>query len=371
MRHRVALWSLLLFAGPLAAQEVETTVVEVAVATTPAWGDPGMTARVGTVVQGQVYLRVGSQGGMARVLWSASAPTYAWLEERALRLLPGRKKYLVRGEAGFRSGWLVAPMGIDELPVGPETEGSMIVAHAGETLTISTKLLLLASDTGPRNRATVPSKSAPGARRSPVGRTRPTPPAVEASTPSPTVPDAPLSPEELASRTPPGQRRLIPTRAGKLDLTRAVYPPRSPEAVALFEEAARVAGLPLWWARSEGLHKLLDAESDGWVGRPNYTYDTPAVKRSLAQNRHTWPAIHAELKRGYKSTKSSATGIGQLLLDNVRRYYPGGVNGIGDPLKEAVGMLRYIELHKNRSGGIKHGDPDRAWANYNKEHEGY
>jgi SLT domain-containing protein len=55
--------------------------------------------------------------------------------------------------------------------------------------------------------------------------------------------------------------------------------------------------------------------------------------------------------------------MGQLLLRNVDRYYPDGRAGIGNPMSEAIGMLRYIQ--------DRYGSPERAWAQYGRRHEGY
>lgn len=133
---------------------------------------------------------------------------------------------------------------------------------------------------------------------------------------------------------------------------RAVYPPRAAVTIQLFEEAARRANLPTSWASSHGLHRILDRESEGVVGKLNYTYGNRSTER-----------VHAELRRGVITARSSATGLGQLLLSNVERYYPSGRAGIGDPMEEAIGMLRYIK--------DRYGNPDRAWANYGRFHEGY
>lgn len=135
------------------------------------------------------------------------------------------------------------------------------------------------------------------------------------------------------------------------------YPPGSDRARALFREAAKLAGVPESWADSPGLHNILRRESNGQVGRPNYTYG------SRARDPSQWASVHDELRRGVKSTRSSATGLGQLLLSNVDRYYPNGRAGIGDPLQEAAGMLAYIK--------DRYGSPERAWARYNTVHEGY
>lgn len=307
----------LLLVTPALAQEKRpprTLAVRVARPTLEAWADPERTRQVGAVQADQVYLRVESSRGMAKVLWDAGGdPTFAWLDQRGLEPLPRRQKFLVVtglacGPVGAKPGWLVAPMGErDEVRVGPGTNGIVMFAHAGTVMPWSTDRLLLATDAGAL--------------------------------------------KDVRKAGPAGEARQegLPVLA--------TYPPRSPEAIALFEEAARRAGVPLEWARMEGLHELLDAESDGQVGRLNYTYGR------RARRPERWAEVHDELRRGVRSAESSATGLGQLLLDNVDRYYPSGRAGIGDPLEEAVGMLRYIR--------DRYGDPDRAWARYNSAHEGY
>ncbi len=137
----------------------------------------------------------------------------------------------------------------------------------------------------------------------------------------------------------------------------AVYPPGSAEQVALFQEAARLIGVPEAWASDRGLVRLLQAESGGRVGIPNYTYGQR--HRDPSQ----WSAVHDELRAGRITARSSATGLGQLLLSNVDRHYPSGRAGIGDPLEEAAGMLSYIRS--------RYGNPATAWARYGTVHEGY
>lgn len=126
------------------------------------------------------------------------------------------------------------------------------------------------------------------------------------------------------------------------------YAPGSQAQISLFQQAAQLAGLPPSWASSNGLINLLKHESDGWVGRPNYTYGI------RAKNKDLWGTVLAELRAGITSAAASASGLGQLLLTNVERYYPSGRKGIGVPVEEAAGMLRYIKA--------RYGDPDRAWA---------
>lgn len=161
----------------------------------------------------------------------------------------------------------------------------------------------------------------------------------------------------IAGASTAGLVGLIYALGRKARFTRAHYEPGSKDQIALFEAAAKIARVPVSWAESSGLIKILAKESGGWVGRPNYTYGT------RAQDPARWPEVHAELKQGTITAKSSATGLGQLLLQNVDRFYPSGRKGIGRALEEAVGMLKYIR--------DRYGTPEVAWAQYGKAHEGY
>ena len=132
------------------------------------------------------------------------------------------------------------------------------------------------------------------------------------------------------------------------------YTPGSQGAIDLLTAAAVKAGLPASWGSSEAAHKIMASESGGWVGRPNYTFG--AVKSPAMAA--AWPAIWARLRAGEIWTKSTATGLGQLLSSNAAKYYPSGLQGIGDPLEEAVGFLRYI--------ADRYGSPEVALSVYNK-----
>jgi hypothetical protein len=100
-------------------------------------------------------------------------------------------------------------------------------------------------------------------------------------------------------------------------------------------------------------------ESDGWVGRPNYTYGERAANKLL------WPTVWSELRQGVKSTKSSATGLGQLILENVQKFYPSGQRGIGVPVEEAVGMLRYIrDRYGSPEAALAYGMRGGSWGGY-------
>ena len=119
--------------------------------------------------------------------------------------------------------------------------------------------------------------------------------------------------------------------------TSRIYKPSSPEAIELLTAAAAKAGLPAAWGSDPDAHYILAHESNGKVGRPNYT-----VGKAVTAHPETWPGVWERLRRGEKWTTSTATGLGQLLSSNAAKYYPDGLAGIGDPMNEAVGFLRYI-----------------------------
>ncbi len=116
------------------------------------------------------------------------------------------------------------------------------------------------------------------------------------------------------------------------------YEPGSQAARDLLRGAAVAAGLPASWGDDPATHELMKRESGGWVGRPNYTFG----ELSKVANRKDWPAVWAKLRAGETWTKSTATGLGQLLTSNAKAKYPGGLQGIGNAHAEAVGFLRYV-----------------------------
>lgn len=137
------------------------------------------------------------------------------------------------------------------------------------------------------------------------------------------------------------------------------YVPGSSEQKTLFQLAAMRAGVPSSWASSPALISVLKNESDGWTGRPNYTYGDRAKDHAL------WPSVWAELKQGVRSTRSSATGFGQLILENVDKYYPSGRQGIGVPMDEAVGMLKYIkDRYQTPEAALAFGMRSGSWGGY-------
>jgi hypothetical protein len=151
-------------------------------------------------------------------------------------------------------------------------------------------------------------------------------------------------------------------REDQSDHVKEVYQPHTAETKELFKKALEVAGLPVEWADMPELHDLMNKESKGIVGIPNYTY--MSVYSNVKQRSDTWPEIWDMARAGrggkYKGN-STATGLGQLLSgnpNNVRTYYPDGVNGIGDAHQEAVGFVRYV--------AAAYGDPETAYHMHGK-----
>lgn len=142
------------------------------------------------------------------------------------------------------------------------------------------------------------------------------------------------------------------------------YPPFAGKTVALFREAARRANLPEAWASAEGLHRTLEAESGGHVGVLNYQFEEMGLDKRSAQDQarvfgrmrdadRRGIAPGSAMRRHVGVRSSTATGLGQLVSSGVDRYYPDRFDGLGDPMNEAIGMLRYI--------AARYGDPDTAY----------
>ena len=109
-------------------------------------------------------------------------------------------------------------------------------------------------------------------------------------------------------------------------VVRGRYPdqvaPGSEELADAADEACAWLGRePLSDEECAALSYIVDRESDGWRGRPNYTADTEpyyagrrvdASKRfSAPANRQVWNVFEADVRSGSYRTKSSAVGIGQ------------------------------------------------------------
>ncbi|MBB1564939.1 hypothetical protein HG430_002770 [Candidatus Gracilibacteria bacterium] len=113
------------------------------------------------------------------------------------------------------------------------------------------------------------------------------------------------------------------------------FPPYSELAIKLLTIAARVAGLPESWAKNKNLHFILDKESKGEVLVLNHTLKSKNIsKEEFKEKALSGESIGA---------KSTASGLGQLQLANVDAYYPNGREGLGDPIEEAVGLLKYVK----------------------------
>ena len=130
------------------------------------------------------------------------------------------------------------------------------------------------------------------------------------------------------------------------------YTPNSDKARELFRFAAITADLPPEWGDDPGLHYILQRESGGWVGRPNYLYNHLFGKGFSYPGRcaewpHAWAIERLDEKLSQAKARhpkfvSRATGLGQLQPGNAKKFYPNGLAGVGDPVNEAIGMLRYI-----------------------------
>lgn len=150
------------------------------------------------------------------------------------------------------------------------------------------------------------------------------------------------------------------------------FKPGSPEQIALFEAAAKIANLPVAWASNKELQRILGIESlGGRVGVPNYQWaawisKTTGKKVSIRQMWDTpslWPPVwkvirEGNAKKSYTGIGSHAAGLGQLQPSNMQPFQPSGVKGVGIPIEEAVGMLRYI--------ADRYGSPDVAGSVYAK-----
>jgi|TARA_Y100000310_G_scaffold324189_1_gene385754 hypothetical protein len=123
----------------------------------------------------------------------------------------------------------------------------------------------------------------------------------------------------------------------------AEYEPDSVDANELFLAVFEFLDLRASADDMLGLHRVMDRESDGWVGRPNYTYQEVHGDRiHKPSRRDDWPIIWGELRSGNRTARSSAIGLGQLLLGNCNRYMPSRAFGISCPFNEAVGFVRYV-----------------------------
>jgi hypothetical protein len=132
--------------------------------------------------------------------------------------------------------------------------------------------------------------------------------------------------------------------AGMLQTAGTNYPPNAAHTVSLFEDAIRLynernpnrRSLPLSMARDANWHWLLGKENgDGVVGLPNCSIGRNLSREQIA-------IVHARIRHGERWTRSTATGLGQLIIGNVDRHYPDGRAGIGNPRSEAYGMLSYM-----------------------------
>jgi len=187
-----------------------------------------------------------------------------------------------------------------------------------------------------------------------------------------------LNPGVDSRKLQPGDKLRVPSAAAieslpytQMDMgevpVQEQYEPGSESWESLFTRAAELAGVPHWMTNEAsrkalesmftGAGKVPGENPGGWVMRPNERYDD----RNKVENRDQWFDIRDELREGRiegqdhvrKGARSSAIGLGQLLVSNYDAYAPGGRTSMGDPLAEAVAMLNYIRE--------TYGTPQKAW----------
>ena len=162
----------------------------------------------------------------------------------------------------------------------------------------------------------------------------------------------------------PEQPQTYDTSCSDSSLTpKKVYEPHSCDAVLLFSQAAKRVGVPVEWSNSSALHEILDLESDGIVGIPNYSIKTDTGKTARFHP-SSWKKIRDQIKRkdrvpNTEHTRTTAMGLGQLTKENMDKYSPNGFNDIGNALLEAQAMLLYID--------DRYGSPEQALAFHNKK----
>ena len=122
------------------------------------------------------------------------------------------------------------------------------------------------------------------------------------------------------------------------------FPPHSQIAKQLLKIAAKVAWLPESWATDKNIHFILDKESKREVGVLNHKLRSKKISKDTFKKR--------AVSRQRIWSRSTASGLWQLILANVDAYYPSWRKWIWNPIEEAVGFLRYIKA--------RHKTPERA-----------
>jgi len=106
---------------------------------------------------------------------------------------------------------------------------------------------------------------------------------------------------------------------------------------------------------------IINRESKGWVGRPNYTADQitrywegrvdPEARFSSPKNQKAWHLFQSDVRhsRAVKvhGVRSSAVDVGQLLGSNWVVYCPIGRSGIGKAVPALAAMDAYCEGRYN------------------------
>lgn len=199
-----------------------------------------------------------------------------------------------------------------------------------------------------------------------------------------TEPIQPEPPSAIQSIEPPVQQ-AAPTPNRKPDpddwigLIQLEY--GSPEFYAIFDQAvaapfAAGVGAQTSWVRDPRFKFIYTREcrsavtgKTGYVGLPNsiipwhfYPKLDPNDIGATGWEKNVWDVLkrakigedvfNNAAKAPVPGQPKTATGLGQMTLTNIIKggpggspMYPSGVDGIGDALEEAIGVMRYIAVH--------------------------
>ena len=150
------------------------------------------------------------------------------------------------------------------------------------------------------------------------------------------------------------------------DYIDAIVVDQMPVGSDILHEGMRLArqwrGKPLpTHAEIEAWDYIVQRESGGWVGRPNYTADIipkykegrvdPGARFSNPKNRKSWYLFSDDVRNSravsVQGVRSSAVDVGQLLGSNWVTYCPIGRRGIGKAVPALAAMDAYCDGRYN------------------------
>ncbi|KXS08816.1 hypothetical protein M427DRAFT_50297 [Gonapodya prolifera JEL478] len=137
------------------------------------------------------------------------------------------------------------------------------------------------------------------------------------------------------------------------------YPPYSTQLTKLLSDACKVLGFDQSWSTNKAVHALVEKESGGRIGVPNYTMGNflPApynIGNQLGQRPDLWASLWEKMKSGDPAYRGNGDSSGAPAL--------------GNPLAEAVGLLRTIKEAYGTPEILMYGGtkPDGSyWSGYN------